>query len=135
MAETFELTGMDEMNANFQKLIKSVDPDSVEQILLKPAKMLADDIRARAPQGPTGNLKKSVVAKLLQRRSDDKSAPAIVAIHYRYGPHAHLVEYGHAGPKPAPAHPFFRPGWDVNKRQVEDDIKKDLTDAITRAVP
>jgi len=24
-------------------------------------------------------------------------------------PHAHLVEYGHGGPNPAPAHPFLRP--------------------------
>lgn len=24
-------------------------------------------------------------------------------------PHAHLVEFGHGGPNPAPAHPFLRP--------------------------
>jgi HK97 gp10 family phage protein len=27
---------------------------------------------------------------------------------------AHLVEYGHAGPTPAPAHPFMRPAFDEN---------------------
>ena len=25
---------------------------------------------------------------------------------------AHLVEFGHGGPKPAPAHPFIRPAWE-----------------------
>lgn len=25
---------------------------------------------------------------------------------------AHLVEYGHGGPHPAPPHPFMRPAWD-----------------------
>lgn len=29
--------------------------------------------------------------------------------------YAHLVEYGHGGPAPAPAHPFLRAAFDANK--------------------
>ena len=29
-------------------------------------------------------------------------------------PHAHLIEYGHGGKNPAPAHPFLRPARDKN---------------------
>ena len=29
-------------------------------------------------------------------------------------PHAHLVEYGHGGPQPAPPHPFLRKAFEAN---------------------
>lgn len=39
---------------------------------------------------------------------------------------AHLVEFGHGGPHPAPPHPFMRPAWDGSKKAVE----KTMTEAI-----
>jgi HK97 gp10 family phage protein len=125
----FEITGMDEMNKNLEKIIKSVAPEVVEPILLKSAKMLEDDIRSRAPF-LTGRLKASIVSKVLKRWSEDKAAPAIVAINYRVAPHAPLVEFGtvHAAP-----HPYFRPGWDANAGRVEDDIKAGILDSVNKA--
>lgn len=32
--------------------------------------------------------------------------------------YAHLVEFGHGGPRPAPAKPFMRPAFDENVRQA-----------------
>lgn len=39
--------------------------------------------------------------------------------HYKHNPGmiAHLVEFGHGGPAPAPAHPFLRPALDNKKHQ------------------
>lgn len=35
---------------------------------------------------------------------------------------AHLVEFGHGGPAPAPAHPFMRPALDNKKKQALSSI-------------
>ena len=62
--------------------------------------MIKNDIKARAHRGPTGNLKRSIKAKPFKRalfvsKYADK-AHAFVAIDYRKGRHAHLLEWGTA---------------------------------------
>jgi HK97 gp10 family phage protein len=46
-------------------------------------------------------------------------------------PHAHLVEYGHGGPAPAPAHPFLRPAQKAEKskfnRKVAAELERELS--------
>lgn len=37
-------------------------------------------------------------------------------------PNAHLVEFGHAGPAPAPPHPFMRTAYQNNKEEVKRTI-------------
>lgn len=137
MAEVV-MTGVEEMERNIGKLLKAVGPDAAESIIRAASDLVADEIRRRAPVGPKGNLKRSIVSKVLRRKHSDRSAPAIVAIDYRIGPHAHLVEYGHAGPKPGSKrtkrHPFFRPGWDATKdkamRLVEEKLKEKIEGAV-----
>jgi len=65
----------------------------VEPVVLEAAEMIAAGIEKRAPLGPTGNLKKSIKAKLLKRRGKNP-APAIAAIDRKIAPHAHWVEKG-----------------------------------------
>jgi HK97 gp10 family phage protein len=127
----YELTGFEDLEANVTKLIAALDKTEVAKILETPAKMLEDDIRARAPQGPTGNLKRSIMSKVYD---DYAAAVAIIGINYGVAHHAHLVEFGHGGPHPAPAHPFFRPAWDSNKNQILQDVKQGLIDAVDQAV-
>jgi HK97 gp10 family phage protein len=127
-----EMKGADEMNKRILELTKSVRPDVVEPVLLKGAKTIADDARSRAPLGPTGNLKRGIISKTLQRRGD-APAPAMAGINYGVAPHAHLVEFGHGGKVAAP-HPFFRPAWDSNKGRVEEEIKDKLINAIMESV-
>lgn len=40
--------------------------------------------------------------------------------------YAHLVEYGHAGPHPAPPHPFVRPAWDQGKAAAQATMKEKI---------
>ena len=127
MSETWTLTGMDELNANIQKLVKAVDKEQVKPILEKAATTIADAIRANAPVGPTGNLKRSIITHAW---SDYAQANAMVGIDYRIGPHAHLLEYGTVKMS---ARPFFRPGWDTTHTQVEEDIKTELLAAVDKA--
>ena len=50
----------------------------------------------------TGNLRESIRK---EKSLFEQGGFVIVAD----APHAHLVEYGHGGKHPAPAHPFVRP--------------------------
>jgi HK97 gp10 family phage protein len=48
--------------------------------------------------------------------------------------YAHLVEFGHGGPHPAPAHPFMRPAFDEGKaaaiQAVADKIRLDVEEEL-----
>ena len=70
--------------------------DNAEKI----AKKIARDARASV-NVITGNLKKGIRAK--ESRFDDGGWIVVST-----APHSHLVEYGHGGPKPAPAHSYLR---------------------------
>jgi hypothetical protein len=59
----------------------------------------------------SGGLKKSWKAK--KPKDKRPGNPSVfVAVDRKLGPHGHLVEFGHGGPHPAPAHPFVRPTMD-----------------------
>jgi len=137
-----KLKGSKELERTIKKLSRCLDLNEVEKVFLKGAKVIAEDARSRAPKGPTGNLKKAIVAKTLQRIGKEP-APAIVAVDYRKGPHAHLVEFG-TGPRyqkktgryvgQMPAKPFFRPAWDRNKDRVLNKIADELEKKVERAM-
>ena len=81
------------------------------------AEGMRDEMRAKAPLGEEitfvgnheihpGDLRRGIVAKKFKSRGESLS---FVAIDYSIAPHAHWVEYGHGGPRPAKAHKYFRP--------------------------
>ena len=138
-----EIQGIDELEKQMQRLIGTVSADKVEPVLLDAAKVVAKDAKARAPKGETGNLKKGIVAKKTRRKGGvsavlglnvGEAAPAIAAIDYRKAPHAALVEFGHGGPHPAPAHPFFRPAWDANREKVTRQIIDDINNLLEKGL-
>lgn len=120
------LEGTEELNTQLERLAAALGADAVEEICEGGAAIVANAIRSRAPRGPTGNLQRSVVSKRLRRRGTDP-APAIAAIDYLIGPHAHLVEYGTVHMQ---ARPFFRPGVDATK----DAALKHLADEVSRLI-
>jgi hypothetical protein len=126
-----EVLGLDALDHNMKALISQVDSGEFENGLLEIDKMLKEELVANTPVGPAGrtskktiflsgmkvgkqevakqgNLKKSWRA----RKFKDKrpGSPAVwCGIERKLGAHGHLVEFGHGGPHPAPAHPFVRP--------------------------
>ena len=114
------------------KLLKGVTNEKTK-LLLTQARLVRDRIREKAPRGPTGNLKAAAYASALPEKV---TAPAVAfaGIRPRKAPHAHLVEFGHGGPHPAPPHPFVRPAWDEMKERVKQDIKEGLKRIIEGAV-
>jgi HK97 gp10 family phage protein len=122
-----KIEGKEELDRKLKQLIEHVDPDKLEPVLLNCAREVAETARAKAPLGPTGNLKRSLIAKLMPR---SRVSIAIAAVDRKIAPHGHLVEFGHGGPHPAPAHPFFRPAWD----ETRDKIYKTITEFLKTAV-
>ena len=139
-----EIIGLNELKGMFRNLEKLPDKRKAASIFYNRAKELRDAMRSKAPQGPTGNLKRGIVAKRFK-----KGAGAFVAIDYRIAPHAHLVERGTRGPRnpkhaqwmkfivngqtvyakqvgPMPAQPFFWPTYDRRKRAVGKKLSQDL---------
>ena len=130
MNNEVKIEGLDKLEANVKKINDSVDKEQTGKILIKQAEIIRDRIRDKAPQGPTGNLKRSPVAKLMPENAS-YPAIAIAGIDRKIAPHAHLVEFGTSR---APAHPFFRPAVDECQRQVMNNIKNELKDKIEGAV-
>lgn len=141
MADTFtvKFEGADELKKQFQYLVKSVHPDQVEPVLMNGARKLAKAIRNKAPRGPTGNLKKAVKAKKLDRWGF-QPAPAIAAMDWKTAPHTYLVEYGHALVRAGkvvghvPPHPFFRPAVDENHDRILAEVTGEIKKMVEGAV-
>lgn len=130
MKADFEINGMDVFEKNTEKLADSISHKNMGGSLFKRAEMLRDRIRDKAPLGPTGNLKRSPMAKLMPERRNFP-AVAIAGIDRVIAPHAHLIEFGTSR---APAYPFLRPAVDEMKESilkgVEADAKKKIEGAV-----
>lgn len=46
--------------------------------------------------------------------------------------YAHLVEFGHGGPRPARPYPFLRPAWDANKALVARIVQAEVAAGLAR---
>ena len=91
--------------------------------LMAGAQVLLPEVVAAAPV-QSGRLKRAIRVK----QGRGKSAMEVkVGAFSNDAPHAHLVEQGHGGPKPAPAHPFMQPVADMMEGPVLDAILDELT--------
>ena len=155
------MQGYSELEKKYKHLIEVVDERQMETALMKPARKLRNAIKAKAPRGKTGNLKRGVVAKKFKAKI--KGHPAVfVAMDYRKAPHANLVEYGTGGlryptkrakkVKPGetwfvnlgghiveiehtgrmPAKSYFRSTIDTKKGSITDEIGKAAWSVIER---
>jgi HK97 gp10 family phage protein len=143
------------------RMASNLDKKEVEPLLLDAAVTVADEMRRNAPVGPTGNLKRSVVAKLLPSRGFQMRGAFAGVAREKKGYHVHLVEYGTQDarqPKKKkvlaskalmgigwgqvfgtkvgrmPAKPFLRPAVDTKGRQVLPDIEKKLWNLLIKGV-
>lgn len=125
------IKGLEQLEKEANKIIKEVGKDKAD-LLLSQAKLVRDRIKEKAPLGPTGNLKKAAYASVLPETTT-RNVVAFAGVRPRKAPHAHLVEFGHGGPHPAPPHPFVRPAWDETRNTVRENIKNGLKKTIEGA--
>lgn len=115
-----------EMTVNFDDAIAMFDglSDSAKNSLSRPvaqagAQVFYDAYRAKVPT-QTGNLRRAIY----QVFSKDNSGGAITEYHVSWNhsvaPHGFNVEYGHGGPRPAPAKGYVRQTYEENVNRALD---------------
>lgn len=77
----------------------------------------------------TGALQKSIRYRVM-RRSTTQLVGHVVAPMGRFGSARALVEYGHGGPMPAPAHPFIQPAFDATEAAAMAAMEQYLFEAV-----
>lgn len=90
--------------------------------LKKGAKVICKAAISKAPVR-SGELKRSI---RVGRRKKSARDAVEVGVFYPDAAHAHLVEHGHEGPKPAPAYPFLEPAADETMDEVYNEVLKEL---------
>jgi hypothetical protein len=100
----------------------------ISESILAEADSMRDTIKSEAPQGPTGNLKKSVQSGLFKARQG-KPIAGFVRVNRRTAPHAHLVEFGARSGR-MPSNSFFARGVAKSKGPVLDKISDKIAKAI-----
>ncbi len=118
-----KITGLKATVNAIDKSMQGLNDKAVANKSLQLAKVIAEDARGRAHQGPTGNLKRSLRAVILR----GNNPPAIAAVDRKVAPHAHLIEFGTSR---APAYPFFRPAVDAHADKLGRDLKGWLKDKV-----
>lgn len=100
----------------------------------KSALRLGRKIRAKAPVGDTGNLKKSIRTRFSK---DELSAD--VGPTKGKGSHAHLIEFGHRlvttdgrSIGHVPAHPFITPAAEEERPKYISDMKQAIQGAVRK---
>ena len=143
---SISVEGIDELKAEMRKLAKSVAAEKVEPLLLEGAQTVRDTAKLNAPVGPTGNLKKSLVAKYLASLGVGKPRSALAGFDRRKAPHAWMVEFGSPGRYAKkgkykgryygqmPANPVMRNAWDSSKDWVLSRIIHELWKLIEESV-
>jgi len=103
------ITGWEEVKRNINKFARIAGHQAVRDGVYGISLDAAEEIRARTPVGPTGNLRRSIRARKFSKEKGQFIA--FTAIDRKIAPHAHLVEFGHRtlDGGHVPAHPFFRP--------------------------
>ena len=110
------------------EILKDLDavgdlPRTAAKALRAGAEVLLPAARDLAPVR-TGELKGAL--KIGRRtKVRDRYAVEVGAFHGD-APHAHLVERGHGGPKPAPAYPFMEPAVEMKEQEILDAIMGEL---------
>lgn len=139
----FKFEGLEEFQATIKKASEAVGPDRVEPIALKVAKTVAKAVKSKIKVSKLPkkkHLKNAVVAKMLDRIGRNP-ASAIAAMDWKKGPHAYLVEYGHAMVSHSgevvgqvPPHPYFRPAVDENAGRMLNEMENELGKLIEEAI-
>lgn len=102
-------------------------PERATAALMAGANIILPAAKNLAPVR-TGKMKAAI---RIGRRGKNRNRYAVeVGVFHGDAPQAHLVEHGHGGPKPAPAHAFLEPAVEMTEAQVTDAIMKELTKGL-----
>ena len=104
-------------------------------ILQNAAQPILEQMLMNASSNPkviSGKLRRSIkIGRAVRHRNGGFSVT--VGVHRSDGgaEYGNSVEFGHAGPHPAPPHPFVRPAFDARVDEAYEKVKQQLITALT----
>ena len=128
MSDDWSIKGMEELGKTIAEMTKSLNPDKVEPILSKGARKMSSALRKNAPEGLTGNLKRSAKTKKLKPLTWNSPAASIAAIDHKIAPHAWLVE------NRGKSKGYFRRTVDENSQEVINTVSQEVEKLIAEAM-
>lgn len=106
-AVSISISGDKELLKALEAAEKSLHAESVRNVIAQAAQAIRSDAASRI-RDKTGTLRSALF--VYDKKSQRGPLLSVLAgVSPKKAPHRHLVEYGHAGPHPAPPHPFWRP--------------------------
>lgn len=138
----FKIEGFAELSNDLLAMARALGEESsdVEHALTAGAKPIYDQMKQNASTDPkirSGRLYEAIRIGDVKSRRRYRGKSITVGVSYtgaNKAPHAHLVEFGHAGPKadspPTPPHPFVRPAFDSKKDAAYGIIREQLIHAL-----
>ena len=127
------IEGFGALDRTFARIPDAVEPERVEELLLRNAKPLVDDMEARAPR-LSGDLAASAMAgkELSPRQAALHRKKSDVEVFAGMGPLPQAITQ-EFGTFKEPPQPTVRPAWDANKRRIFDSVARDVAEEIDRA--
>ena len=118
-----QIYGVDELSSYLDGFDGQVK-EAAKRGLKRGGQILLTRMRQNAePHRRSGKLQAALKAK-------ERSGAVDVGVFDNDAPHAHLVELGHGGPKPAPAYPFMEPAYVDTADEIQDIIVGEINGAI-----
>lgn len=139
---SLEIKGVDELTSDLQRMAAKAGGEAADRALKAGARVILTEMKAQAqidPKVRKGNLLKSLkLGSIVTAMKEQRSKIGVKRIqlgayekeHGQIAPHAHLVEYGHGGPHPAPPHPFVRPSFDRRVDEAYDEMRRVLRNEL-----
>ncbi len=126
MGAVFSVDGFSDLLDEVERMAAA--PAHVENEALKAAAQpICDEAKkTTAFIDRSGKLRESI--KVGKVKKDSNGAKYVLIA--TDDPIAHLVEEGHGGPSPAPAHPYMRPAFEAKKGEAVEIIKATLKEAL-----
>lgn len=131
----FAFEGMAELQNSLTELASQMAGTEIKQGLMRRVGIpIRNAARNNAPV-LSGDLRKAIFASYGNTNTPD----ILIGVNYKgrsigdpIAPHAHLVEFGHAGPKPAPPHPYMRPAIEANRELARKGIEETYREVIEK---
>ncbi|NLB90537.1 MAG: hypothetical protein GX786_04890 [Clostridiales bacterium] len=131
MGNSLKLEGFNELLEDLENMASKATDQGLDKALKAGGQVIEQAIQSRTPV-KRGILKSSI--RVSQAKGKGESRHVTIGSHKntKGARHAHLVEFGHGGPHPAPPHPFVRPAFDASKEEafeaMKNTIKNELKD-------
>lgn len=130
----WQLSGADQLLGDLEKMGRQLSGDAAErgaagQVMERAAQPVLDRMMQTVPVKSTTLQKSLKMGKLKLSRRGYYSISIGAHKGEEGARYAHLVEFGHGGPHPAPPHPFMAPAFDATVDEAYQTIRNGLAAA------